>query len=171
MIFDIVKSFFIENRIKKSLNKTVEVDQTKIVTMGLLIDISDKNLVEQIKNELNLLAIDLTKTKTLAFMQTLKKDESFNFDVVSMRDYSLMGDLKNEKALQFINYPFDLLINYFEDHQQALNELAIKSKAKFKVGFKNQYNNYNNLYIETRFEQVDLFVSETFKYLKILNKI
>lgn len=171
MIFNIVKSFFIENRIKKSLNKATSVDQAKIITIGLLVDISDKNLVEQIKNELNKLSIDLTKTKTLTFRQALKKEEIYTFDVISMKDYNFMGKLQNEKALQFINYPFDLLINFFEDHQQAMNELAIRSKAKFKVGFKNQYNNYNNLFIETRFDQVDLFISETFKYLKILNKI
>jgi len=171
MIFNIVKSFFIENRIKKYLNIAVNVDQTKILTIGLLVDISDKNLVEQIKNELTKLSIDLTQTKTLTFKQTLNKEESYTFDVVSMKDYSLMGELRHEKALQFINYPFDLLICFFEDHQQALNEMAIRSKAKFKVGFKNETNRYNNLYIETRFDQVDLFITETFKYLKILNKI
>jgi hypothetical protein len=100
----------------------------------------------------------------------MAKNEQFGFDVISLKDFDITGHLKDEKAKSFVNYPFDLLICYFEDHQQALNDLAIQSKAKFKVGFKGEYNHYNNLFIETRFDLVDTFINETFKYLKILNK-
>ena len=170
MFLDIIKSFFIENRIKKSLSNSPVVDTKSIETIGILIDISEKNYSEKIKATLLQQQVDFSKTKTLVFKKQIAKDEQFGFDVISLKDFDITGHLKDEKAKSFVNYPFDLLICYFEDHQQALNDLAIQSKAKFKVGFKGEYNHYNNLFIETRFDLVDTFIDETFKYLKILNK-
>ena len=43
MFLDIIKSFFIENRIKKSLSNSPVVDTKSIETIGILIDISEKN--------------------------------------------------------------------------------------------------------------------------------
>lgn len=171
MFLDIIKSFFIESRIKKSLNKSPLVDDSTIQTIGILVDISNKNFIEKIKNEIQIYYDKPSQTKTLAFKKVQKKDENYTFDIISMKDFSLNGQLQNEKAKQFINYPFDLLICYFEDYQQALNDIGIQSKAKFKVGFKGFSNNYNNLFIDTRFDNVHDFIKETFKYLKILNKL
>lgn len=171
MFLDIVKSFFIESRIKKSLNRSPVVDNKSIETIGILIDISEKNYLEKFKEALRIHQVDFSKTKTLIFKKKINKDEIFNYDVISFKDFDVTGHLKDDKAIQFINYPFDLLICYFEDYQQALNDLAIQSKAKFKVGFKGDFNHYNNLFIDTRFDHVDSFVDETFKYLKILNKL
>lgn len=170
MFLNIIKSFFIENRIKKRLNISPVVNDKQIETIGVLVDISEKNHLNALNIELKLQGVDLTNTKILLFKNHLNKDETYKFDIISYKDFSITGQIKNDKASQFVNYPFDLLICYFEDHQQALNDLGMQSKAKFKVGFRGLSNNYNNMFIETKFDQVHIFISETFKYLKILKK-
>ena len=71
----------------------------------------------------------------------------------------------------FIETPFDLLVNYYDVNKSGLLLLSTKSKAKFKVGFDTVDKRVNHFIIKTLVENYNEFVLELFKYLKILNKI
>ena len=49
--------------------------------------------------------------------------------------------------------------------------LSVQSKANFKVGFDTVDKRVNHFILKMLVDQYELFTSELFKYLKILNKI
>jgi hypothetical protein len=65
----------------------------------------------------------------------------------------------------------DLLINYYDTEKVALLLVSNLSKASFKVGFASIDKRLNHFMIDTNAENYIVFMSELFKYLKILNKI
>ena len=81
------------------------------------------------------------------------------------------GEINKKEVNDFIETPFDLLINYYDVNKSALLLLSTKSKAKFKVGFDTVDKRVNHFIIKTLVEDFNEFVLELFKYLKILNKI
>lgn len=72
---------------------------------------------------------------------------------------------------RFIQFPFDLLISYYDSEKAALLLATHYSKSSFKVGFANIDNRLNHFLINTQVENYKVFIDELFKYLKILNKI
>ena len=90
---------------------------------------------------------------------------------LSLKNISLSGEINKKEVNDFIETPFDLLINYYDVNKSALLLLSTKSKAKFKVGFDTVDKRVNHFIIKTLVEDFNEFVLELFKYLKILNKI
>ncbi|WP_010521025.1 DUF6913 domain-containing protein [Aquimarina agarivorans] len=81
------------------------------------------------------------------------------------------GGFKSNALSNFVEEPFDVLINFYGTDIPNLNLVAASSKAKFKVGFADVDHRINDLVIGTPADNIDLFISELRKYLKILNII
>jgi hypothetical protein len=78
---------------------------------------------------------------------------------------------KSERVTNFTEQHFDLLISYYDVQKPALLLVTKSSKAKFKVGFQTIDKRVNHLSINSIAENYSEFISELFKYLKILKKI
>ena len=89
----------------------------------------------------------------------------------SLHKLSFKGNLENENVTNFTNQEFDMLISYYDTEKAPLMITTFKSKANFKVGFSTIDKRLNHFMISTNAENYKVFVSELFKYLKILNKI
>ena len=105
------------------------------------------------------------------YKDKIKKKEVINEPFLSLKNISLSGEINKKEVNDFIETPFDLLINYYDVNKSALLLLSTKSKAKFKVGFDTVDKRVNHFIIKTLVEDFNEFVLELFKYLKILNKI
>ena len=81
------------------------------------------------------------------------------------------GGFKSNSLNNFVKEPFDVLISFYGSDIPHLNLVAAASNAKFKVGFSDVDNRINDLVIGTASDNIDLFISELKKYLKILNII
>lgn len=64
-----------------------------------------------------------------------------------------------------------MLISFYDTEKMPLLQVTSLSKAQFKVGFATIDKRLNHFMINTNAENHKVFVSELFKYLKILNKI
>ena len=78
---------------------------------------------------------------------------------------------KSERVTNFTEQSFDMLISYYDIQKPTLLLVTRSSKAKFKVGFQTIDKRVNHLVINTIAENYSEFISELFKYLKILKKI
>lgn len=81
------------------------------------------------------------------------------------------GEFKQEFVAEFLKFPFDMLISYYDTEKKPLLLATHQSKALFKVGFSTVDKRLNHLMINTNVENYKVFVHELFRYLKILNKI
>jgi hypothetical protein len=172
MFSRIIKDFFLKKNINKRLTKITEGSNDKISTIGIIIDstrfFDTEKLLDDIKSKKN----DFKEIKVLFYNDKIGHKDSLSQLSFSLKDVSLFGKIKVTEVQDFIAYPFDLLVNFYNEEKQSLLYVSLFSKAKFKVGFTNIDSNIaNHLLIKSDVKNYKNFVSELFKYLKILNKI
>ena len=172
MFLNYLKDFSTKKIVKKSLsNVKLSSSDGLIKTVGIIFDetyfYEKDDLVKELVNE----GILETNVKVLVFKNKIKKTETFDYPVFSYKNLSWNGKIEKPEVQQFVNEPFDLLINYYDTEKAALLLVSQLSKANFKVGFSVVDKRLNHFMIDTNAENYKIFVSELFKYLRILNKI
>ncbi len=172
MFLNYFKNFYIKKYVKNKLSNVTNLFQNaKVSTVGILVDETlfkkKEALIDQLINN----GIDVNNIRLLVFKDKIQKKETYNYPIFSQSDLSLIGKIINKDAEAFIAEPFDLLINYYDLEKVSLIIATNESKAKFKVGFETIDKRLNHFIIKSKIEDYDIFVTELFKYLKILNKI
>ncbi len=172
MFLNYFKNFYIKKYVKNKLSNVTNLFQNdKVTTVGILVDETLFNKKEALIDQLINNGIDVNNIRLLVFKDKIQKKETYNYPIFSQSDLSLIGKIINKDAEAFIAEPFDLLINYYDVEKVSLIIATNESKAKFKVGFESIDKRLNHFIIESKIEDYGIFVTELFKYLKILNKI
>ncbi|MBN9282977.1 MULTISPECIES: hypothetical protein [unclassified Flavobacterium] len=172
MFLKTIKDFSLKKIIKKRLpNYKLTVTEGAIQTVGLLIDESYFVAQNDLIQELVANGIPGKNIEILIYKDRIKKKETFEYPYFSRKNIAMNGEFLKPEVAGFVNKPFDMLISYYDVEKAPLLLLTLQSKAKFKVGFSTIDKRLNNFMITTVAEKYQEFVSELFKYLKILNKI
>ena len=167
-----IKNFFVKKTLKNSLqNLKTNVSANAIVTVGLLVDITDFLKIELVIKELKAHGILLKNIKTIVYSDVLKKNLGTEYTAFSAEKLKWSGQIATVEIKEFINEKFDLLISYYDIEKAILMQITNNSKAEFKVGFPSIDERLNHFIIKTEINNYNIFVSELFKYLKLLNKI
>ena len=172
MFYNIIKNFFLKKNVTKRLaTQNLSGSNDKVLTVGVLVDETYFNETSQLVERIVSQGIQESNISILVYKDKIKKKEVINEPFLSLKNISLSGEINKKEVNDFIETPFDLLINYYDVNKSALLLLSTKSKAKFKVGFDTVDKRVNHFIIKTLVEDFNEFVLELFKYLKILNKI
>jgi hypothetical protein len=172
MFYKIIKNFFLKKNVTKRLLKQKDqLVKRKITSVGLLVDESYFSNTEALVDRIVLQGIDKEQIKTLVYKDRIKSKEVLNPPFLSLSDISFTGEINKKEVIDFLETPFDLLINYYDVNKYAMVLLSVQSKANFKVGFDTVDKRVNHFILKMLVDQYELFTSELFKYLKILNKI
>lgn len=167
---------FKEKSNKKHLNKLLSERQlqttnSKIERLGVVFYADGIIDLEWFKTLADSIKVSPNNLKIIAFSKSEKEilctwDACYN-----SKDFGWSGRIKNAELQTFLNTEFDALISYYDKDLLELKLITAKSKAKFKIGILQNDERLNDLIIKTNLKAFDLFKTETFKYLKILNKI
>jgi hypothetical protein len=172
MFYTIIKNFFLKKNVTKRLLKQKnQLVQKKIASVGLLVDESYFSNTEALVDQIVLQGIDKEQIKILVYKDKIKSKEIIASPFLSLKNISFTGEINKNEVIDFLETPFDLLINYYDVNKYALLLLSVQSKANFKVGFDTVDKRVNHFILKMLVDQYELFTSELFKYLKILNKI
>lgn len=167
-----IKNFFVKKTLKNRLqNLKTNVSANAILTVGLLVDITDFLKTELLIKELIAHGILLKNIKTIVYCDVLKKNQGAEYTTFSTEKLKWSGEIDSVEINDFINEKFDLLISYYDIEKAILMQITNNSKAEFKVGFSPIDERLNHFIIKTEINNYNVFVSELFKYLKLLNKI
>jgi hypothetical protein len=166
------KDFATKKIVKNSLSNVKHTaTDTSIKKVGIIFDESFFYEREAMVEALIENGIAQDDIKILVFKDKIKKNEVFDYPVFSNKDLSWTGTIDKKVVKEFVNEPFDLLINYYDTEKVSLLLVSHLSKASFKVGFASIDKRLNHFMINTNAENYKIFMDELFKYLKILNKI
>lgn len=171
MFSRIIKNFFLKRNINKRLDKH-QLDYTHhtIKTVGIIVDETYFTEIDKLIEELVSKGVDRNAIEVLHFLDKKKKNSDATKNYCVTKNISWSGQIKNEIVSNFVEKPFDLLINYYDIEKQVLLLITKRSKAKFKVGFETIDKRVNHFMINLPAENYKEFISELFKYLKILKK-
>jgi len=172
MFSRIIKNFFIKRKIYKKLDEfSLQHTDSKISSIGLLVDetyfLHTAELIQEICN----FGIKKSQIDVVCFLDKKKKGSADNKLYFTYKDIAWSGTVKNEEVLNFTAKSFDLLISYYDIEKAPLLSVSFLSKAKFKIGFQTINKKVNHLVVNEFAENYKTFISEVFKYLKIINKI
>ena len=167
---------FKEKSNKKYLNKLLlerqlEVADSDVESLGVILNLDEIDDFEMFNSLADTLKVKSNKLKIIAFSQNEKEDLKTWDNCYNPKDFGWRGAIKNPELEGFLNTKFDVLVSYYDTDILELKLITAKSKAKFKIGILQSDERINDLIIKTNLKDFDLFKTETFKYLKILNKI
>ena len=134
MFYKILKNFFLKKIVSKRLLKQKDqLVQQKITTVGLIVDetyfSNTAGLVEQLISQ----GIEKHNITVLIYKDKIKSKELIASPFLALKNISLAGEIDKPEVVNFLDTPFDLLINYYDVSKFPILLLSIKSKAKHLV--------------------------------------
>ena len=156
------------DKLLKNKNNSLQISKN-IKTVGIIVNEgSDFNfdLLKKLQKEI---ASGSNNFSVLTCKKTNDSYNEFRGVILKESDFSWNGSLKSIEATDFLNTPFDMLIDFTNNTEVYNNFLVAKSQAKFKVGYANIDERLYDLMIDS--ESIPLFINELIKYLKILRKL
>ncbi len=175
-MINLLRKKILENKLKGLSNQTIDVidKHEKIKSIGIISSIAEHNNIVQFCEKLQSSVGKNFNITTFLFCKN--KNEAITIDDQNVfgfvkKDINWLGNITNKELKQFIDQPFDLLINFYVNESLELNLVSAKSNANFKVGVAEHHNVNNDLVIAINLDDYLGFEAELTKYLNILNKI
>jgi len=171
-MFDKLKRKSFKKKIDKNLvNRDMSQRNTTLKTLGYLINedlFQDFELLYQFSSDLGLQRKDV---KIYTFKEVKKKIPTLRQNQINNKHFSWNGEILNQNAIEFLDFPFDVLIGYYFEKNEFLDIMMSRSKAKFKVGFSSSDKRLLDLIINVDPLNFERFKKELKKYLSVLKKI
>ena len=172
MILKAFKEKSIRKHINKSLSaRDVAVKNTKVTSVGIILNSSEFTDSESFKTYFKALGVQLPRVKVIHFVNKEEDDDHLWGTYFTKKDFNWKGQITNIELQSFMDYPFDVLIGYFESDDLELQMVTAASKANFKVGVADYDVRLFDLIIDTKLHHETIFKEELTKYLTVLNKL
>ena len=172
MFLNYIKDFTVKKTLKNSFqNLKNNGSITAVQTIGLVVNTIDFADTELLVKEIMSYGILPENITIIGFNVNSMLGEGKNYHLFSTRILNWKGQIVSTEVNDFIDKKFDLLISYYDVEKAILLLITHNSKAQFKVGFSSIDKRFNHFMIKTQITNYRVFVTELFKYLKLLNKI
>ena len=144
-----------------------------IKSIGVILNSEEYDNRESLKSLLfKRFNINQNNIKIITFVRDDKSQKLNSWDsCFTPKQIGWKGKIENVEVQDFINTKFDALINYYNDDCLGLNLISALSLAKFKIGISDADPRLNDFVVNVKAKEIDVFMVELEKYLKILNKI
>lgn len=172
MMFKRIQQRFLRKHINKNLKKrdTSKINEP-LKTLGFLVDEDLFNDFEKLFDISREIGLQQKDVKVFTFIRVKKKSPSLRQNQINNKHFTWKGEIDNQNAKEFLDFPFDVLVGYYKGNHEFLNYMMSSSKAKFKVGFSGTDERLSDLLIDVDLMNVQKFKHEFLKYLRVLNKI
>mgnify|MGYP000026453597 FL=1 len=155
----------------KQLQEKRVVDQSKIKTIGVLVDATVFESFPFLNELAEVFGVSTESISLLYYHPDKKVAEMSTESVFTDNNLGFKGQLNNSNAKTFLSTDFDALLSFYNEDKQLLNLAAVQSNAKYKIGFVGVNEHINDLCVVTELSDIKTFTFELKKYLSILNKI
>lgn len=152
-------------------NRDVSQRNSPLQQLGFLVDetvLDDLENIYGFSKEIGLLP---NNVKVFIFLETKHKLPSLIQNQINNSEFSWKGEVTNQNAREFLDFPFDVLVGFYDTNNPFLNRMVSDSKAKFTVGFKGVDERLFDLILNVPPQDFQAFQKELTKYLTVLNKI
>lgn len=167
-----VKQHSLKKHTEKNLTeRDISQRNTSLNYLGFLVDevlFDDFEMLYGFGKELGLQRKDV---KVFTFVETRRKIPSHRQNQITNKEFTWRGEIQNQNAQEFLDFPFDVLIGYYKGKHEFLGAMVAQSKAKFKIGFSGADERLFDLLLTVDLQNPEAFKSEVKKYLRILKKI
>jgi hypothetical protein len=144
-------------------------------TAGILFTPTDQSSFEQIKHFLNYLGDYKIQIYVLGYIDAKIIPENFLFwkgiNLFSHKELSWSMVPKSPLVVDFIDKPFDVLLDLSLDNTFPIEYISRLSKSKFKVGrFTDSHTSYDLMFDIEKEKKLDNYLEHIKTYLNLINK-
>jgi hypothetical protein len=171
-----IKEYCFNKQRKKHNRKKSIVNYYDAVSIGILYDASkevDYIYITQLVKELQK---DQKKVKTIGFIRQKKMPAygfpKLTFEFCNKKDFSWNFKPKHQVIKEFMEYPFDIIIDLSPTDVFQIKYVAGLSKASLIVGpYDEKWNKFYDILIKVKPGcSIEEFVQHCYHYLKMLKK-
>jgi len=167
--------FYIDREQKLNERVKKHVDFKKARNIGVLFLLEDEQKFKQLDSLVKKLAVDGKDVRMLGvfnekvlpnfFLQKLK------IDIFTKKDINFLGFPKSDVVKEFIEKPFDLLLDFTEDEILTMDYILGMSRAGFKAGrYREEMVKVLDLMIKKPADMdFDDFIKTTIDYISMFN--
>lgn len=161
-----------KRRIAAAIERTFSGSEKQIQRIGIILDSEKEYLKESFHSLKKDLGLPETHFQIVVCENEKETINVFHGLVFSRKDLSWSGKIRNGELTAFARQERDVLICYTEADNKLADLLVSVTNADLKVGRREEVSSAGlfDLVISTGFEDVEVFIAELKKYLKILNK-
>lgn len=179
-MFDGIKSSIGNSKLlkeaKASKRKAQICNLAQARSIAVIYRSEDEAVHRIVKNYIKYLKEEEGIRKLMAYSYFDGKDEPsylqsiLEFDYFTRKDINWHGKPNPSVISNFVNEPYDILIDLTEEPCLPLRYVLVESKAKFKVGQHNAANEpFFDLLIDTKMNDLAKYIEQVTYYLAILN--
>ncbi|MBU2946107.1 DUF6913 domain-containing protein [Zobellia uliginosa] len=148
------------------------IERTKgITSIGCIVDLDGFDDANQFYGFVEDYNLRPNAVKIIGYKSYYDKNSPYSTPVFSDKDLGWNGAIENSYALEFLSREYDLLVNYYTSDNLLLQLMSVKTRARFRVGFKDVDLIYNDLIMDSPLSDFKIFKAELKKYLGVLNEI
>lgn len=166
-----LKLFIAGSRNRKQLISTAKSTvQNNLETVGVIIDKTNLEAFKDLHGLAELLGVKESNISLICATEEALPENEFTCLKASVEDLTIKGNFRNPEINFFRNKNFDLLLCYLNDHNNFNAYFVEATNAKFKIGSNKEYSKLYDLVVLDGGD-VDVYIAEAVKYLKILKRI
>ncbi len=167
-----VKHQSLKKHIEKNLmQRDISERNAPLKYLGFLVDEAFFDNFEMFYEFGKELGLQRKDVKMFSFIETRRKIPTLRQNQITNKEFTWRGEILNQNAKEFLDYPFDVLIGFYMGKHEFLNAMVAQSKAKFKIGIHGSDERLFDLLLTVNIQRPELFKNEVKKYLQILKKI
>lgn len=173
MIFKGLKENSIKKAIKASVLKPASYAGNGGAVRSLAIIINYDTLVDYkpLMDIAKAIHISNENIFIAGYVDKVYKNVNYMIPVFSKNSFGINGKIKQEDLQTFLDRPYDIVINYYNQPNLFLEYVSTLCKSELKVGITEDKNSVNNLVLKVNEKDYDQFSKELVKYLNILKRL
>ena len=146
-------------------------DKGNSVTLGCIVNIDEFNHTEVFTTLYKEMGLRENQFKIIGFTSREDSFSGFSIPIFTTKDLGWGGAVKNQGVQEFMNWEYDVLLNYYEEAPTVLKLVTAQTCATLKTGLLAKNQELNDMVFEIKPDKFSQFRSEFLKYLTILKKV
>lgn len=165
-ILNFLKKISVKRAIRKNLKKRMLNDVFSLKKTEKILCLVHSDEIQNFDFIKDMVKVFSIKSENFVVVECANgKQKTDNF---SEEKISIFGSVTDEKINQILSEKYDVLLNCFTKNDLPILLLSSKVKAKLKIGFSGIDEEYNDLIINCKVNQMEVFVKEIEKVIKVI---
>ncbi len=155
-------SFLKSGKVKRTANGFSDS-----LSIGILFTYSDKHNFELVNGMIDKLRSEGKEVSPITYIVKTGEDDTYDFPFFNFDDIDFWGNWKKPLVNNFIDIPFDFLLNLDLNTNRATQNVLARSKARCRVGrFEEGKSDYFEMMIDHKENDYEAFIEQVYRYIK-----
>ncbi|MGM0636266.1 MAG: DUF6913 domain-containing protein [Bacteroidota bacterium] len=163
-----MKKFLIQQKTKSNINQKQQLYSTDENRIALVFDADTINLNDLVAAVELYLDVADNSIECFGFTNDKEKIAAQHNALFSKKEFNLLGKIKSTRLNDKINQDYRLKINFFIGKNIFLEHISSQLKAELSIGLPYEKIQLNDLTINVKSSEINLFFKEAAKYIQLI---